>query len=111
MCHKISPNVDKPNNKSFLDYCLQISNKPALRCIIIIFLIITAGLFSLTIWTRTYNNVFAKNYKHKAEDQVNNCGNNALPSNMTCSNLGPDTAVQENINNMTIMHYSHLPFP
>jgi hypothetical protein len=89
---------------------LQISNKPALRSIIIIS-IITTGLFSLTIWTHTYNNVFAKNYKPKAEEQVNNCGNNALPSNITCSNLGPDTAIQGNINNMTIMHYSHLPFP
>jgi len=89
---------------------LQISNKPALRSIIILS-IITAGLFSSTIWIHTYNNVFAKIYKHKAEEQVNNCGNNALPSNITCSNLGPDATVQENINNMTIMRYSHLPFP
>ena len=86
------------------------TNKPALRSIII-FSIIAAGLPTLTIWIHIYDNVFAKNYKPKVEEQVNNCGNNALPSNITCSNLGPSTAIQENTNNMTIKHYSHLPFP
>ena len=88
---------------------MKISNKPTL--VFIIISIIAAGLFTLTIWNHTYNNVFAKNRNPKTEEQVNNCGNNALPSNITCANLGPNSEIQENINNMTIMHYSHLPFP
>jgi hypothetical protein len=107
-CHKISPNIDKPNNSSFLDEGLQISNRPMLVSIISI---IAAGLFTMTILTHTNNNVFAKNYNPKTEEQVNNCGNNALSGNITCVNLGPNTEIQKNINNMTIMRYSHLPFP
>ena len=106
-CHKISPNIDKPKNKLFLDQCLQIKNKLALLSAISI---VVVGLFTLALGTGV-NNVFAKNYKPKIEQQINNCGNNALPANITCSNLSPNAEAQRNINNMTIVHYSLLPFP
>lgn len=87
---------------------MQIKNK---RALLVTISIVVAGLFTLTIGTGVNNNIFAKNYKSQTEQQVNNCGNNALPANITCSNLSPNTQVQKNINNMTIVHYSFLPFP
>jgi hypothetical protein len=47
-CHKISPNADKPYNKSILDDLLSIDNKLALMTIIFI---LSAGLFISTIGT------------------------------------------------------------
>lgn len=107
-CHKISPNIDKPNSESFHDECLQIKNKIAL---LVITSIVVAGVFTLTIGIGVNNTVFAKNYKPQTEQQVNNCGNNASPANITCSNLSPNAEVQKNIDNTTIVHYLFLPFP
>jgi hypothetical protein len=87
---------------------LQIKNKLAL---LIAISIVVVGLFTLTLLTGVNNNVFAKDYKPKIEQQINNCGNNALPANITCSNLSHNAEAQKNINNMTIVHYSLLPFP
>jgi len=107
-CHKISPNIDKPNSKSFHDECLQIKNKLALLSAISI---VVVGLFTSTLGVEVNNDLFAKNFKPNTEQQINNCGNNALPANITCSNLSPNTEAQKNINNMTIVHNSLLPFP
>lgn len=68
-------------------------------------------LFILTIGTYSYDNIFAKKYKTPTVQQVNDCGNYGLPTNITCSNSGFHTDGQENINNMTIVNYSPLPFP
>ena len=54
---------------------------------------------------------YLEKYKAHTTEQVNRCGNNALPTNVTCSNLDLSIERQENINNMTIMNYSFLPFP
>ena len=73
---------------------------------------LSAGLFISTIGTYADNSsVFAKKYKAQTVEQVNGCGNNALPTNVTCSSSGLNTEKQENINNMTMIHYSLLPFP
>jgi hypothetical protein len=47
---------------------------------------IAAGLFILTIGTFVDNEVSAKKYKASTIEQVNRCGNNALPMNVTCTN-------------------------
>jgi hypothetical protein len=77
---------------------------------IIIFTVVS-GLFSLTIGIYANNKIFAKNYKPQKVEQVNNCGNNAGPTNITCSNSDPNTQIQRNINNITMTKYSFLPFP
>jgi hypothetical protein len=87
---------------------LQIKNKLALPVTISI---VVVGLFTSTLGVEVNNDLFAKNFKPNTEQQINNCGNNALPANITCSNLSPNTEAQKNINNMTIVHNSLLPFP
>ena len=94
--------------KSLLDECLVIDNELAM--LTIIFTIVT-GLFTLTIGTYADNEASARKYKAQTVEQINGCGNNALPTNVTCSNSVSNTKGQENINNMTIVHYSFLPFP
>lgn len=87
----------------------MIDNKLALVTIISM---ISVGLFTLTMGTYVDdNNVFAKKLKTRIGEQVNDCGNNVLTTNVTCSNSGSNSEGHENINNMTIVHYSFLPFP
>ena len=57
------------------------------------------------------DSVFAKKYRNRIVEQVDDCGNYELPINETCSNSGLNIEEQENIDNMTTIHYSLLPFP
>jgi hypothetical protein len=71
---------------------LQIKNKLALPVTISI---VVVGLFTSTLGVEVNNDLFAKNFKPNTEQQINNCGNNALPANITCSNLSPNTEAQK----------------
>ncbi len=82
----------------------------SLVLMIVIFAVVSE-LFTLTIGIYANNKVFAKYYKPQTVEQVNNCGNNAVPTNITCSNSDPNTQIQKNINNITMTKYSFLPFP
>ncbi|HEY7571247.1 MAG TPA: hypothetical protein VH796_07760 [Nitrososphaeraceae archaeon] len=71
---------------------MQIKNKLALPVTISI---VVVGLFTSTLGVEVNNDLFAKNFKPNTEQQINNCGNNALPANITCSNLSPNTEAQK----------------
>ena len=63
----------------------------------IIISIISVGLLIVVIGTDTDNNALAKKYKKtKTLAQLNNCGNQLLPTNITCANYNSDLEGREN---------------
>ena len=107
-CHKITPNADKPYNKSFLDEYSVIDNKLALMTITSM---ITAVLLLVITEIDADNSTIAKKYKAQTIGQVNNCGNYVSPTNVTCSNFGLNSEGHESISNISIVNHSFLPFP
>ena len=77
----------------------------------IIVSIMSAGLV-VAIGIDTDNNALAKKYKKtKTLAQLNNCGNQLLPTNITCANYNSDSEGRENYNSMGATNPSPLPFP
>jgi len=80
--------------------------------LIIIISIISVELLIVVIGTDTDNNALAKKYKKtKTLAQLNNCGNQLLPTNITCANYNSDSEGRENYNSMGATNPSPLPFP
>ncbi|MGA9843705.1 MAG: hypothetical protein WBP64_18140 [Nitrososphaeraceae archaeon] len=107
-CHKISPNADKRCNRLFLDEYSVIDNK----LLMTITSIINTWLIILTLGIDVDNSsALAKKYKILTVQQVNDCRNYQLSTNVTCSNSDLNSEQQESINNFTIVYHSFLPFP
>ncbi|MGC2597944.1 MAG: hypothetical protein WA395_07420 [Nitrososphaeraceae archaeon] len=80
--------------------------------LMIIVSIISAGLLIVAIGIDTDNSALAKKYKKtQTLAQLNNCGNQLLPTNITCANYNSYSEGHENYNSVGATNPSPLPFP
>ena len=79
---------------------------------LVIIFVISAGLLVVAIGIDTDSNALAKKYKKsQGAVQLNACGNQLVPTNITCANYSSDAEGHENYNNVRTSNPSPLPFP